>query len=302
MLLMPVKLPNNMLTRDQLIHLIDQHNLTEHKDFILQHSKPAIHITREYVPNEDDLPIGASKIGGNPDLPADFVWFYADGQPLHFILQIRMADIKEIDKENQLPHTGWLYIFYDYDRIPPFNEYEDKEGIVVYIADESTPLTRIPHPEQEGYYGEISALRSFQLSFHRMLTPPTLSDFRHSADNLEEASRKHYFDLLSNIERKYKPLHYLLGIANSIQEELSIQAWNEIDRKYTEYNLAPEVKQWINAPDRKWRLLFQIDSDYIPHNHYNLSFGDLGRLYIIFRERDLVKRQFENVHFIIQCY
>lgn len=293
-----------MLTRDKLVELIDKHDLSEYKDFILQHSKPAIHLTREFVPNEDDLPIGASKIGGNPDLPADFEWPYADGRPLYFMLQIQLADIKDIDTENQLPDTGWLYIFYDFDRVPIYNEYEDKEGIVFHDVRESKNLIRYKHPEQDGTYRYIRALPSLKIVCHHMLTLPILYDFHDEIEYFEEETQNllayHYLDLLSEIGRLYKPLHYILGIANSIQEELSIQAWNERDRKLTNYKPDPLIEQWLNAPDKKWRLLFQIDSDYAPESHGDISFVGSGRLYIMIRQGDLTKRRFKNAHFIVQ--
>lgn len=67
----------------------------------------AIKITAKKAPDGYDL--GASKFFGTPTVP--LAWngdFYDDEL---FFCQIRLSDIAELDKENRLPHTGYLYVF-----------------------------------------------------------------------------------------------------------------------------------------------------------------------------------------------
>ena len=59
-----------------------------------------------------------SKIGGEPYLPADFVWpTYTDSEnvtrPLSFFCQIHISDVKKYDKDGLLPERGMLYFFYE---------------------------------------------------------------------------------------------------------------------------------------------------------------------------------------------
>ena len=57
--------------------------------------------------------LGASKFFGTPTVPS--AWegdFYEDEI---FFCQIRLSDIAELDRENRLPHTGYLYIFLETD-------------------------------------------------------------------------------------------------------------------------------------------------------------------------------------------
>ena len=67
----------------------------------------AIGIKVKKAPSDYDL--GASRFFGSPTVP--LTWdgdFYEDEI---FLCQIRLEDISRLDKENRLPHTGYLYIF-----------------------------------------------------------------------------------------------------------------------------------------------------------------------------------------------
>ena len=54
---------------------------------------------------------GRSKFLGNPVLPEKWVNAF-DGSVI-FLLQIRLEEIKDLDKDNLLPHEGYLYFFLD---------------------------------------------------------------------------------------------------------------------------------------------------------------------------------------------
>ncbi|MBQ2793751.1 MAG: DUF1963 domain-containing protein [Clostridia bacterium] len=58
-----------------------------------------------------DYDISASKFFGNPTVPLVWDGDFSDGEI--FFCQIRLSDIAELDTENRLPHTGYLYIFLD---------------------------------------------------------------------------------------------------------------------------------------------------------------------------------------------
>lgn len=90
-------------------------------------------------PLDTDPPIGASRLGGRPDLPPDMAWptgradfsppteefrrdhpqqyhYYApaDGVvSLPFVAQINLSEATEFDRDNMLPKEGLLLFFYD---------------------------------------------------------------------------------------------------------------------------------------------------------------------------------------------
>src|SRR5947209_1881972 len=83
--------------------------LLKDSDFL---SRPSIRLLTTRV-DESSFPIGASKIGGVPDLPADIAWPQCHGLPQSFLAQIHLADIASYERESLLPHRGLLWFFYD---------------------------------------------------------------------------------------------------------------------------------------------------------------------------------------------
>jgi uncharacterized protein YwqG len=60
---------------------------------------------------EWDPPVGASKIGGLPNLPADLDWPLCAGAPLLFLAQIGLAETAPFDRGRLLPPSGFLWFF-----------------------------------------------------------------------------------------------------------------------------------------------------------------------------------------------
>ena len=67
----------------------------------------AIRITAKKAPESCDL--GASKFFGTPTVPIEWEGDFCEDEI--FFCQIRLSDIAALDKENRLPHTGYLYVF-----------------------------------------------------------------------------------------------------------------------------------------------------------------------------------------------
>src|SRR5215467_8559023 len=72
--------------------------------------KESIRITAH---SSDDaaLAIGASKLGGEPDLPVGTEWPTGKGQPLSFVAQIRLSDVAPFYPQPPLPLAGMLWFF-----------------------------------------------------------------------------------------------------------------------------------------------------------------------------------------------
>ncbi len=70
--------------------------------------RPAI-LLRSFKATKADLALGATRVGGTPDLPEKFRW----PKDARFVAQIRLQDVTPYDSEGVLPRDGWLLVFSD---------------------------------------------------------------------------------------------------------------------------------------------------------------------------------------------
>jgi uncharacterized protein YwqG len=92
--------------------LIDLHNLNNRRKEIRKLVRPAV-LLRTRKSSEAKIPLGATKIGGRPDLPVKAEWpVYRDGKPLAFLAQINLTEIaKRGTPIKGLPSKGLLSVF-----------------------------------------------------------------------------------------------------------------------------------------------------------------------------------------------
>ncbi len=80
--------------------------------------------------------VGASRLGGLPDLPAGVAWPARDGYMFDFVGQIALADLAALDIHDLLPHDGLLSLFAGHD-VTPTSEWQ----LDVRVAHRSDALT-----------------------------------------------------------------------------------------------------------------------------------------------------------------
>jgi uncharacterized protein YwqG len=92
--------------------LIELHHLEEHRRAILDVARPAI-LLRTKKLSEAKVPLGASKVGGRPDLPPNASWpTYRDGRPLAFLAQLDLRQVAKLGTPIRgLPAAGLLSVF-----------------------------------------------------------------------------------------------------------------------------------------------------------------------------------------------
>lgn len=101
------------------------------------------------------LAIGASKYGGQPDVPDGFEWpTDNDSHPLSLMLQINCVDIAAMDKEGALPKSGILYFFYQVSEQPWDNTTNGAR--VLYFDTSVTELHRHDYPTNLAKKGIIA--------------------------------------------------------------------------------------------------------------------------------------------------
>ena len=120
--------------------------------------------------SDGELALGATKIGGQPDLPQGAAWPDWRGAPLNFLAQIRLADIAAHDPDGELPHEGMLSFFFDYTNWgKQGREAEGSLATVLYVP-QGAALQRMMWPETLRLRERYTPLAV--TSFSRELTAP----------------------------------------------------------------------------------------------------------------------------------
>jgi len=253
--------------------LLREFDLTHKKTSVTAEFKNSIRLNKIKT-DETDIPLGSSKIGGSPDLPAGWEFPCYEDNYLTFMLQVNLSEAKPYDIDNLLPESGILYLFYEALEQPwGFDGDEGCFKVLYYDGD----LGGLERKESPSSRTEFVAFPAFQLSFETMVTLPESPENLDFADDDEEAN---YFDfrqeLVSPEDRNGKVVqaHYMLGEPLIIQEELFEDGKDPV-------------------------LLFQIDSD---KKQADVMWGDSGMLYFCMEKEDLMEKRFDRVRFTLQCF
>lgn len=280
--------------------------------------------------DDAQIPVGASKLGGLPDLPADIAWpqcksmspdetYFIDvqrqGGPLWFLLQVNLADTASMDSEAALPNTGMLYFFaalwkdgFPMDGITP-----DCWKVIYYDGKPSllrrTPVPAIPEGlrnalELESYLSAEFQIKPCAFEFEQFYALPRTAIGNIGLNDLEtEAVQSTLYDLTRGKSRE--PSHLLLGKAQEVQydmEGLCESSQPENRHTWEEWHImsSAEQRQYEVDMDAKgkenWRLLFQVDTD----PDIGLEWQAYGRGYFWIRKEDLAARNFDRVCLVTQ--
>lgn len=284
------------------------------KNMLETSKRNAILINYSEDENREKLPKGTSKIGGKPDLPKDFQWFYYKGEdykkivenrPLSFLMQINCEEVHKYDKESLLPEKGMLYFFYElFTMTWGFSPQDRGSAKVFYYDGEIEDLVPADFPED---MEKDCIIPESKINFESMNDYPIdFLDYYDPDDSDEEMDRKE-----KEFEKELDELGYktdttkLLGHPELIQGEY----WEECEGvagKNIYYGSAPikygsdEVKKSIKENAKDWILLMQVSE--LEIGDYGLYFGDSGKIYFNIRKEDLKNKNFDNVWLILQCY
>jgi uncharacterized protein YwqG len=281
-----------LIEQEQLRQLIHDAGLSDRENDILSFVKPAIRLHTARA-DESTLPIGASKIGGLPDLPPDIAWPEWYGHALDFIAQINFADV--IDDTGQLPAKGLLYLFYNL--FPDWvSTFTDEAYKVVYSDARLDGLQRTIAPTQE-----ISTYPTCKVTFHKITTLPEYESYEvgkilgMSYYSMKQDDSDKYWNLLKSLPRADErlPKQQLLGYPDLQQGDVFLEA-----EMIGGHLKSAEVSYEIQGDMiRNWMLLLQIDTD----DQTKMMWGDVGMLYCCLRKDALQAQRFDDTVVIMQC-
>jgi len=275
--------------------------------------KSSVRIT--YITDhEGEVPVGSSKIGGKPDLPADFSWFYYEGKayeggiksrPLAFLAQVNCEEVSQHDKDSLLPPKGMLYFFYEMATMTWGFDPKDKGSArVYYFSGDIAALIRTDFPSD---LPDEFRIPEMPITYSSKDELPDVEEFIewHEEFGDDTDCWDQYDELIAEMgfdsEDDEEEINKLLGYANIIQNGMLL----ECELTTSGLNTGgPEGYANVTAlqkeNSKKWQLLFQLDSMQV--DGYEMMWGDGGRLYFYIKADDLAQLDFDNCWLILQCY
>lgn len=261
------------------------------------------------IAGKEEYKLGATRFGGKPDVPSDFVWPRFEGEsydhvvknrPLSFLAQFNCEDLAQYDAEHLLPDHGLLSFFYELDTQCWGYDPKDKGCARVYWFEDISALSAAEFPqdmEEDFQMPMIKIKLALQKSY------PSWADFSdiYSEEYDYEAFYDIYGELYGEDSDEYSQV---LGWPHVIQNSM----YAECDLVTQGYYLG---NGWINIPKDvrgraeesardRWLLLFQLDT--VEAEDFELMFGDAGHIYFYITKEDLQARRFDNIWLILQCY
>ena len=291
-----------MKTLDELREEMTESGLDAYFEALAPFAKNALQVTLN-VQDDDDLPVGVSKFGGCPDLPAGVEWFRTGADiPMSFVAQVNFAEAAPYDLEHKLPKNGMLYFFYDCspDGMPWGFDPENADGWKVYFHDgDPSALSRreVPEDLEEDDNGTIfgAARMCFEAA---MELPSPESDLTNDLDLTDDDDlQDRYWEWLE--DQGDELINKLLGHADPVQSGMELECeyvTNKINCGTPE-GYAIAKSRGLDKNATRWNLLMQVDSN----EDIGMMWGDMGRLYLWITDEDLAARNFEKTWLILQC-
>jgi uncharacterized protein YwqG len=259
-------------------------------------ARPSIRITAAEV-DESLLYVGASKLGGVPDLPTGTAWPEWKGLPQSFIAQIRLDDVSQYGTEKVLPQSGMLWFFYDAQQQTFGEDPADRGGWqVLYTDGDLNTLHRAPAPTA---LPATSQYHACLLSFASELTLSQQPRLEIPELDWSDDDQKKYESVLSSFSSQAEhacratPHHRMLGNPDTIQDDMRLEC-----------QLASNGVTDIDDPRAAalskgamgWLLLLQIDTD----DTIGMRWGNTGMLYFWIKSADLQTQHFDASWFVLQ--
>jgi uncharacterized protein YwqG len=279
--------------------------------------RPATALVPHRVSSADDIPIGASRLNGEPDLPPDMTWPSWDGppgeastrggpawlpphhwgpRPLTFLAQINLAELPPAARSIPLPNDGWLLFFADQDRSTFYSGEEQAAQRVIHLP-AGTHLERRSLPQDVRYgrsedgtwpgYGAPASIA------HRTISTPPYDDLYRLVDGLDPAGARELAHVLYATSIASDSFQ-LGGWPVPIQED-PLRSTPHMVRSLAESD--PGTWSELADPAVEWVLLFQ----YVTDRSLDMMLGDEGNLYFMAAMPDLERGDFSRVVVEFQC-
>lgn len=278
--------------------MIDNSSFAGKVDEIMAAARPAIRLYTERV-TLDELPLGASRMGGLPDMPPGVPWPEFEGRPLEFLAQINFKEAASVAQIPELPDSGWLIVFYDLHQRS--KNAEDIWRGLIFDVEEASLQRQKPQKEVE------RGLRLWS-NTPSGTAPPKDVDFHLCKLRMEAWTcppdemvlRAAVLPTLSRSQASWWRRILQPAMKQTVQDEEMLEDWYELEELFEEqigspYHLlggTPAIVQGDPRESGANYLLLQIDSDI---QGPDWMWGDMGRMYFTATKAGMAARDFSQV-------
>lgn len=228
------------------------------------------------------------RLGGPAMLPVAAPWPTWQGRGLEVVAVLDLARLPEVPGL-PLPRAGWLTFFYDAVEQSAwgFDPTQRDAWRVVHALEAAAR----PAPVGTETFPEVA------LAAVDDLTTPDL--FEDALGGLLETERDGLVALADELPTSDAPVHRVGGWPDLVQNSmwLGVQlASNGIYVGGPDGYRHPRAAE-LTSGAQDWRLLLQVDTD----DDAGMMWGDVGRLYFLVREQDLLAGDLGRCWFELQC-
>ena len=272
------------------------HGLGAYTEVVDRLALPSLRLSA--TPTSDRLiSVGASRLGGLPDLPPGQAWPAMKGAPMSFVGQIRLQDAPALDGAAALPSEGLLSFFYDASQQTFGSDPHDRAGFSVLYFDADAQAQIAHSPTWPAVLPTAARFASAALTFTPELTYAQDLQAEFPDREVTPSEQERYEAALAWIAPgpSAAPRHRLLGHPDTIQDDMRQQcqlAANGIADPAAE----PERVAALMPGANDWRLLLQVDSD----ARLGMRWASAGMLYFWIRRQDLASARFDNCWVVLQ--
>ena len=238
-------------------------DLAPKTDGFLALARPTIAYTTAKAA-EKALPVGASKFGGRPDLPSDVAWPRHGDEPLSFLGQFNLAELRPSPVARELPAAGVLSAFALY-RGDGDDDFPDGSWRLFYFPDPAALARRDFDDDLEA----VSRFPACRVTFADALTVPKWDS--PWAAELEALGVGEYGEPFADVYFDLTPGAHLLGHPSPIQGDT------------------------LGSKDVRHLLTI------CGNEHTGWEFGDGGALYFTLSDADLTAGRFDRVKMHMDC-
>lgn len=251
------------------------------QDSLIALLRPAIALTATRA-DDREIPLGASKFGGAPDVPAGFVWPTWNQRPLGFLAQINLEEVAPFDVESLLPKSGLLSFFHflsDADFQPDNSPEQIGSWRAFYFSITSLSAAFVPEGSQGDY-----PIATAKISCSMKLTVPAHlygNSYPKSDDfHMDDLTQWQNWEKASYHLQPHGQQHQLLGNPREVQDDARAEVAGITGRG-----------DWLD-----WHLLFQIDAD---EENLDFMWGNFGAIFFLIHKDELFAQDFSKVWSIV---